>query len=87
MRHLFLAAAIVLPSIAIADSCVKLEGAALSNECRKCMIVTVRALHAPGEQAASVFASENQTFRLEAGGRTTVPGGARSAIVDLKACQ
>jgi hypothetical protein len=86
MRQLFLAAAIVLPSSAIADSCVKLEGATLINECRKCMLVTVRALHAPGEQATSVFASENQNFRLEVGGRTTVSGGARSAIVDLKPC-
>src|SRR5580704_17930182 len=87
MRLLFMIAAIVMPSSAMADSCVKLEGAALSNECRKRMLVTVRALRAPGEQTASVYAGENQSFRIEVGGHTTVPGGTRFAIVDLKACQ
>jgi hypothetical protein len=87
MRLLFLIAAIVLPSSAIADSCVKLEGATLSNECRKCMLVTVRALRAPGEQTTSVYAGENQSFQIEVGGHTTVPGGTRFAIMDLKACQ
>jgi hypothetical protein len=37
--------------------------------------------------AARVYAGENQSFRIEAGGQTNVPGGAGFAIVDLKACQ
>ena len=87
MRVSVLLVAIILSASAVADSCVTLEGATVVNKCQACMEVTVRALRPPGEPAATMFAGEPRSVRVEAGARSTVEGGERSAVTDLKACQ
>jgi hypothetical protein len=86
MRVLILMTAVVLPSSAIADTCLTMEGPTLINECQACVELTARALRPPAEQAAGLFTGESRTVRLEARARETLQGSERWAIIDFKPC-
>jgi hypothetical protein len=87
MRVSILVVGAVLSSSAVADSCIRVQGPTLINNCETCMEVTVRGLRPRAEQAVAMFASEPRSVRVEAGGQATVEGGERLAITDLKSCQ
>jgi hypothetical protein len=86
MRVFILMVAVVLPSSAIADSCITMEGFTVINECQTCMEITAHELRPRAEQAAGMFTGVIRTVRLEAGAREKLPGGEGWAISDLKAC-
>ncbi len=86
MRVLILMVAVVLPSSAIADTCLTMEGSTIINGCGACMEITAHELRPRVEQAAGLFTGVIRTARLEAGAREKLPGGESWAITDLKAC-
>lgn len=88
MKALALGAALMLPSLAFADSaCISLEGSTLINQCDSCTEVTARELQPPAQRAAGLFTGVSRTVRLEGKTRATLSGGDRWAISDLSSCR
>jgi hypothetical protein len=73
------------PSASLADSCVSIEGATITNGCQTCMKVTVRSLRPAEDRSQEVFTGEARAVQVEAGAQAASPFG-RSAITDLKKC-
>jgi hypothetical protein len=86
MRVLILMVAVVLPSSAIADSCITMDGFTLINACQTCMEMTAHELRPRAEQVAGLFTGVSRNIRLEAGAREKLPGGEGWVIRDQKAC-
>jgi len=87
MRVLVLLLVVILPSTAIADSCLTVEKSTVINMCQTCREVTVRELQPRGEQTSGLFTGQSRTDRLEPGERRTLQSGQGWAVSDLKACQ
>ena len=86
MKVLALLVVLSLPSVATADTCLRMEGSTIVNECQTCMQVKASELRPRRERAARMFTGKTRSLRLDARTRSPLEGGQSWVITRLSVC-